>query len=88
MAITVKTDWNFECVNCPKYVKPNKKGYMGFCPINDKKVKKDNTCNKNPILTRFWFWIHGISLEKISPISDEDLVDLKAKVLKEVYGSA
>ena len=80
----MEVKWDFKCVKCPKYVKPNKKWHMGFCRIKDKRVAKGNTCNANPLHTRFWFWAYGISLEKINSLPDEELDEIKAQVMKEM----
>ena len=86
MAIETEITFNFECINCPKYVKPNKKGYMGFCPIENKKVKKDYSCPANPALVRCWFFMYGIPLEQTKDVPDDELREMKAKILEEVDG--
>lgn len=85
-AIMTETRFNFECANCPKYVKPNKKGYMGFCPIKDKRVAKEDTCMDNPIHIRFWFFMYGIPPEQTKDVPDEELREMRDKILEEVDG--
>ena len=79
MGMVVEVKWNFECKNCPKYVKSDKERTAGFCPIKDKKVAKTFTCRENPLHTRFWFYMIGISLESIAHMSDECLEGIMEK---------
>jgi len=54
MSIKTRTHWNFECENCPRYVKARPR-YMGFCVIKNKKTGKKDTCQKNPTHRAFLF---------------------------------
>lgn len=74
-------NFDFGCFACSYYVKPNKKGYMGFCPIHNKRVKKDHSCEKNPTHKRLHLWLrHRIPVYILHEMSDKEVEEFTVNI--------
>ena len=51
--ITINIKWDFTCAGCDHYQPSKKKGGMGYCPIEKKKVAKTYGCRKSTVLGAF-----------------------------------
>ena len=51
--VTVTIKWNFTCAGCGHYEPAKKKGAMGYCPIEKKKVAKTFGCRKSTVFGIF-----------------------------------